>query len=142
LCLPFNRCTIDKDHRVCPVDFRLVFHRDVLLILFVIASLVHHDFGEDKILGNAEDQEQPEQVDGLKRCKQCKCDVLTDPAFVLLSLPIQLERANRTKFGKRGPEDPEIEIVPEVDPDTNKEGEIRADNDGIEVVECFGGLNR
>lgn len=29
----------------------------------------------------------------------------------------------------------------QVDPDEDEEGEVGADEDGVEVVECFGGLD-
>ena len=32
--------------------------------------------------------------------------------------------------------------MPAVDPDSDEEGEIGTDNDGVEIVECFRGLDR
>ena len=44
------------------------------------------------------------------------------------------------EFGDGGPEDAKVEVVAEVDPDGNEEAEVGADDDGVEVVECFGCL--
>lgn len=57
----------------------------------VVASFVLLHAVEDVVLENAEDQEEPEEIDCLQTGQQDKGDDLTDPAFVLLGLPVELE---------------------------------------------------
>ena len=65
---------------------------------------------------------------------------MTDPAFVLLGVPVELEGTNGAEGGEGGVDDDEIDVVPEVDPDADEEAEPREDERGVQVVEGFGGL--
>lgn len=115
-----------------------------LLFLFVLvfASLVLGDAVEDVVLQDAEDQEQPEEVDSLETREQGKGDVLTDPALVLLRFPVQFERSNGPELGQHGPEDLQVQVVAEVDPHHDEESEVGNGDEMVKVVESFGGLMR
>lgn len=58
----------------------------------------------------------------------------------MLCLPVELERADVAELSEGRPKDAEINIVPQIDPDHNEEGEVGSHDYGIEVVEGFGGL--
>lgn len=72
--------------------------------------------------------------------QQPESDVLRDPAFVLLRLPVKLEGADGAEGGEDGVEDYEIHVVAEVDPDADEEGEVGQDEGGVYIVEGFGRL--
>ena len=72
--------------------------------------------------------------------QQPESDVLRNPAFILLCLPVELEGADGAESGEDGVEDYQIHVVPEVDPDAHEEGEVREDQWGVYVVEGFGCL--
>jgi len=65
---------------------------------------------------------------------------LGEAAFVLFLFPVQREGADGAEFGQVGIEDAEVEIVSGVYPDEDEEGEIRADDPVVEVVEGLGRL--
>ena len=65
-------------------------------------------------------------------------DVLTDPALVLLGLPVELERADGLEFSEQGPDDLEVDVVTHVDPHDHEDEEEGANKDGIKVAENFG----
>ena len=72
--------------------------------------------------------------------EQRESDFLTDPAFVLLGIPIELEIPDIAKFSEDGVEDAEIDVVAEVGPDADEKGEVRDCDGRREVVEDFGSL--
>lgn len=76
----------------------LLFH--LRFRVLVIASHVLHDAIEYDIVCNSKDKEQPEEIQALQSSQEPECDVLTDPAFVLLRVPVQLERANVGEGGQ------------------------------------------
>lgn len=118
------------------LDLSLFF----FLFLLVFTSLVLGLTGEDVVGQNAQDQEQPKQVHGLETGEQAKGDVLTDPTFILLCLPVQVEWSDGTELGENGPKNLQVDVVAQVYPDSDKGSEVRWCNVGIEIVECFGGL--
>ena len=67
---------------------------------------------------------------------------MTDPAFILLGIPVEIEGADGAEGGEGGVEDDEVDVVAEVDPDADEEGEEGEDEGGVEVVEGFGGLEK
>ena len=105
-----------------------------------LAALVDPVALEDVVLGDLEDQIQPEEVDGLQRGQQAEADDLADPALVVLALPVDAVGADGAEAGEVGVQDPPVDVVAEVDPDEGEEGEVGADDGRVEVVEAFGGL--
>lgn len=103
----------------------------------VVASFVLLHAVEDVVLENAEDQEEPEEIDCLQTGQQDKGDDLTDPAFVLLGLPVELVGANGAEFGQHGPEDLQVEEMAEVDPHKDEGAKVWYSDDGVQVVEGF-----
>ena len=107
--------------------------------LLVLADIADGNLKHD-IIRDADDEEQPEQVDALQRGQQAKGDVLADPALVLLGDPVEVEGADGAEFGEGGVEDDEVEVVAAVDPDADEEGEVGDGDAGVEVAADFGGL--
>ena len=111
----------------------------LLFLVFVIATLVLGDAGEDIVGQDTEDEEEPEEIDRLETGEQTERDILTDPALVLLSLPVQFERTDSAELGQDGPEDLQVQEVAQVDPPADEHGEVGRGDDCVEVVQCFGG---
>ncbi|KAB8360713.1 hypothetical protein FH972_024449 [Carpinus fangiana] len=75
----------------------LTLRAALLLLVFVIpvlAALVLVDVVPDVILRDAQDEEEPEEIDELQRGKQREGDPLREPALVLLRLPVELKGAD------------------------------------------------
>lgn len=70
----------------------------------------------------------------MQASEQGESDVLADPAFVLLGVPIEVEGADGAEGGEGGVEDDEVDVVAEVDPDADEESEEGEDEGGVEVV--------
>ena len=51
-----------------------------------------------------------------------------------MGIPIEFERPDASEGGEGGVEDDEVDVVAEVDPDTDEEGEPGEDEGGVEVV--------
>ena len=97
-------------------------------LVFVFTSFILGNIVQYILLQDAHDQVKPEEIDGLKTGKKSKGDVLADPAFVLLSLPVQLEGTDGSEFGQNCPEDLQVDKMPQVNPDRDEEAEIRSNN--------------
>lgn len=97
-----------------------------VLVFFVVASLVLSDVVEQVVDQNAKDQEEPEEIDRLETGKQPKRNILTDPALVLLCLPVQLKRPNGAELGENCPDNLQVDVVSQVNPHRDKKSEIGA----------------
>lgn len=104
------------------------------------AALILQPLVDDVVLGDAQNQVEPEDVDALQARQQGKGDVLADPALVLLGLPVELEGTDGAELGEGGEEDAQVLVVAAVGPDGAEEDEVGADEGVGEVVEAFGGL--
>lgn len=109
-------------------------------MVVIITPVILVDVEEDETVSDAEDVVQPEEVEGLQAGEQRHGDVVGNPALVLLRLPVELVRPNRLELVESGPEDAEVEIVAQVEPDEDEECEIRSHQGVIQVVEDFGCL--
>ena len=58
----------------------------------------------------------------------------------MLGIPVELVGADGAEGGEDGVEDYEVNVVPEIHPDADEEGEVGKDEGGVEVVEGFGSL--
>jgi hypothetical protein len=67
---------------------------------------------------------------------------MRDPTFVLLRNPIELVRANCLELVELGKKNSQIKIMSKVYPGNHEEAKVGAHERVIEVVECFGGLER
>jgi len=112
----------------------------LLLFGLVVTALILGNTVEDVVGQNAQDQEEPEEVDGLQTSKQGKGDVLTDPALVLLCFPVELKGTDSTELGQDSPEDLQVEDMAEVNPRADEHAEVGNGDVGIEVVQCFRSL--
>ena len=150
LVLAFDRFSVQKHNRLVAVGLGLV-HKSFLcfrgrtldlflVLLFTALVLGTTLIGEDIVLGNAEYQEQPEEIDCLETGKKGEGDILADPALVLLGFPIQLERSDSPELRKSRPENRPVDPVAQIDPNAHKHKIVRADNEGVEIIKCFGSL--
>lgn len=114
----------------------------LVLFVFVIAADVLFDMVLHHIDSDPDDEGEPEDVDGLQSGQQSKGDALAEPAFVLLRLPVELERSHILEIGEHGGEDDQIDVMPQVRPDDHEDGEEWDDDGGGDVVEGFGRLCR
>lgn len=119
--------------------FLLLFN-NLFLVFIVVASFVLGNRASDKPPCDSQDQDEPEDVDGLQGKKKRKGNDLRNPAFVLLSFPIELVWTNCAEAGQGGPENVQIEVVAEVEPHSDEETKVRASDGRIEVVEALGAL--
>lgn len=111
----------------------------ILFFFFlIVAALILCHVGEDVVGQNAQDQEEPKQVDGLQTGKQGERDVLTDPTLVLLSLPVELKGTNGAELGQHSPKDLQVQVMTQVNPPSNKHGEVRRSDERIQVVQGLG----
>lgn len=94
----------------------------------------------NNIIRDAHDQKQPKKVNALQASQQDESDDLADPALVLLRVPVEDVGADGGEFGEGGVQDAEVEVVAQVDPDADEEGEVGDDDGGVDVVEAFGRL--
>lgn len=115
----------------------VLFH---LTLILIVTPHVRDHLRKYNVVSYFQDEEQPKNVHALQARQQGEGDVLTDPAFVLLGIPAELERANGSEGGECCFQDDKIDVVSQVDPDPNEHGEIREDEGGVEVVEGFGRL--
>lgn len=72
--------------------------------------------------------------------QQRKSDVLTEPALVLLGVPVEIEGTDCFEGIEGGVKDDKVDVVTEVDPDAHEEGEVGEDERRGDVIEGFGGL--
>lgn len=112
----------------------------LLLALFAIFTVVLDDIEKEEAVGDANDKEEPEEVESLQGGEQDNSNVLRDPALVLLGGPVELKGADSAELGKEGVDDAQVEVMAHVDPDGHEEGKVRALERAVDVVERLGGL--
>ena len=112
------------------------------LRLLIITPHIRNQIHKNDIIRNPQNKEKPEEINTLQASEQGESDVLADPAFILLGVPVEIEGADGAEGGEGGIEDDEVDVVAEVDPDADEEGEEGEDEGGVEVVEGFGGLKK
>lgn len=86
---------------------------------------------------NLADEIQPEDVDRLQARQQQKGDALADPAFILLSIPVELKRADGGEGSGDAVEDDDVDVMAEIDPHGDEGGEIGGYDAKIQVREGF-----
>ena len=104
------------------------------LSLLIITPNIRNQIHKHNIISDPQYKEEPEEIDTLQASEQGESDVLADPAFVLLGVPIEVEGADGAEGGEGGVEDDEVDVVAEVDPDADEESEEGEDEGGVEVV--------
>lgn len=106
--------------------FLFLFFNNLFLVFLVITSFVFGNRASDKSPCNSQDQNKPEDVDGLQSKEQGKGNDLRDPAFVLLGFPVEFVGADGAEAGQSCPEDVQIQVVAEVEPNTDEEAKVWA----------------
>ena len=94
------------------------------LLLFPITAHIRHRLRKYHIRRNLDDKVQPKQINRLQTRQQRKCDDLAEATLVLLGFPVEVEGTNGGEGGEDGEKDDEVDVVAEVDPDTDEEGEV------------------
>ena len=113
---------------------------DLLLLLFevrvvgfgpvVVSSLV-----DDEAIGDADNVEQPEQVERLQGEEEREGNPEGKLALVLFRLPVQLVGTNRLELVEHAEQDAPVQVVPRIDPHTHEEEEVALNNGVVQVVE-------
>ena len=112
------------------------------LRLLGLAAVVLGDVVDDQAVGDAHDEEEPEQVQGLQGGEETECDDVAEEALVLLRLPVELVRADGPEFGQEREENLQVEVVSHVDPYAHEDDEVRGSEVVIDVVQRLGGLKQ
>ena len=112
-------------HRLHHFHLRLLRLRPIIL-----GDSQHH-----KAVRAAEETVQPKQVEPLQRGEQAKRADLGEAALELLLLPVQAKGPDGAVLGGDGVEDVEVDVVPQVDPHRDAEGEGGGLGPVVEVVE-------
>lgn len=111
----------------------------VLRLILILRTVIIKFILEGESVRNANNVEQPKEVESLKGREQSRGDDLAQAALVLLRLPVQLKGTNRLKLGQKRPDDLQVDDMTEVDPNTHEEDKVRTGEGVIEVVESLGG---
>jgi len=139
-----GRHLVNKAHRLSVqhqarlgLSVDLWLGRRLLFLSLIITPLILDNVAEHGPVENAQDQDNPENVDHLQHCEERESDRLRDPALVLLCNPVELVGANCRKLavGEHGVEDFEVEEVAHVGPDADESDEVGDREAGVEVVE-------
>lgn len=78
--------TVEFDMWCC----NIAVNRLELVLVFVLGPLILRLTCRQESYQDSNDQNEPEDVDGLQDCEQSKRDDLGDPAFVLLRVPVEV----------------------------------------------------
>jgi hypothetical protein len=115
-----------------------LFQKRVFLLLlirrFVFAPIIIRILINNKPVRNPANKEPPKQIHSLQTRQQRKANVLRDPAFILLRLPVEFEGPDGGEIGEDRVQDLEVEVVARVAPDAHKEEEVGAGYAGVDVV--------
>lgn len=101
----------------------------------IVGSLVDNEAVRD-----ADDEEEPEEVEGLEGRKQCQGDPERERALVLARLPVELIRADGLVLVEKRVDDTQVKEVAKVDPRAHEDEKVRAHERVVDVVEDLGRL--
>lgn len=122
-----------------------VYRRDSSLLqlrLFGVAAVVLGDVVDGEAVGDAQDEEEPKQVESLQRAEEGEGDDEGQGALVLLGLPVDTVGPDCFELGEEAEEDAQVEVVTQVDPHAHEGEVVGTRQPVVEVVEGFGGLSR
>lgn len=111
----------------------------LLILILVVGAIVFGDVVRDHAVRNPDDVEEPEKVEGLQGDEEGCGNVLADPAFVLLRLPVELKGSDVTVGGEEGPDDLEVEKMTEVDPHAHEYAVKGCQSEMVEIVKSLDG---
>jgi hypothetical protein len=108
----------------------------------IITPLILDNIAEHGPVENAQNQQDPEDVDHLQHRQKSESDGIRNPALVLLSVPVEIVRTNGREFaiGEHGIEDFEVQEVAHVRPNADEGDEVGDCEVRVEVVEDLGSL--
>ena len=114
----------------------------LLLALRVLGPVVLGNIEHHELVRGAEQAVQPEQVEGLQGGEQHERDDVGQDALILSRLPVHPVGSDGAVLEEERVEDAQVEVVAEVGPHADAEGEVWADEAAVDVVERLGGLRR
>lgn len=133
-------------NRSCCRRTRSVLGRSILLDLSILFRLrvirtIIFLLTRGKELPRATSQTvQPEQIETLKHSQQGKGNDVRDPAFILLSLPIEFVGTDSPELREQGVKNTQVQVVSQIDPCKDIESVKGDDQIRSGVVEGFGDL--
>lgn len=108
-------------------------------LILVVGAVVLLDVVGDHAVGDAQDVEEPEEVESLEGDEERRGDALAKGALVLLRLPVKLEGTNSAELGEEGPDDLDVDDMTEVDPGADEDAVEGGDSGVLQVVEGLDG---
>ncbi len=108
--------------------------------LLVLAAIVFGNVKDDEAVGNAADAVKPEKIQGLQEGQQDQRDDEGDGGLELLAGPVKLVGPDRLVLVKEAVDDAQVEVVAQVGPYADEQGEVGALHRAIDVIKAFGCL--
>lgn len=108
--------------------------------IFVFGSIVLGDTVYHETICASQQAVQPKEVESLEQCEKDKGDNIRDPALVLLRLPVQLVRPHGSELCQQRVEDPDVQVVSEIDPDADVQGIDWPNESAFEIMKRLGDL--
>lgn len=90
-------------------------------------------------IGNADNVEEPEQVEGLQADEQGGGDDLAEETLVLPTFPVKQEGTNGAVLGEQRPDNLEVDEVAQIDPGAHEDDEEGGEDGRVEIIEGLGG---
>lgn len=112
---------------------------DILILILLVGAVILYDIVGEDAVGDAQDVEEPEEVERLEGDEEGGGDGLAERALVLLRVPVELEGADGAELSEEGVDDLEVDEVAEIDPDEDEDGEEGRGDGVVEVVKALGG---
>ena len=138
LLLFFYWVTINQHLRRFPLFLLRLRLLLLFLFLLIITSLVLCYIVCNIPVSDSQNEKKPEYVDSLQTSEEGKCNVLRNPALILLGFPIEFKRTDSGKFSEDGPKDAEVNKVAEIDPYTDEQAIKGTNKYGVKIIENFG----
>lgn len=104
---------------------------------FILRAVILGNIVRKHTVRNADDVEQPEEIQRLEGNEKSGADDLAQLAFVLFGYPVKLKGANGLHLCEYGVDDPDIDEMAEVDPGTHEDAIKGGDPGVVEIVESL-----
>lgn len=83
------------------ISSRLLLRNVLFQLRLIIAAVILGNFMDSEAISDADNEEQPKEVERLERAEQGERDDEGEVALVLLSLPVELVRADGLELGEQ-----------------------------------------
>jgi len=81
------------------------------LALLAVTALILSNIVDNEAVGDADDEEEPEEVETLQGAKQEQSNGERDPALVLLSFPVELIGTDGLELREQTEENAQVDVV-------------------------------